>query len=130
RLTAYGIESSASSGNPTLTLGFYYGGVASTLLAGNAGLALGTSAASWPWKMVMDMNVRTTGSSGTVWCLGILWWPTSLAAWGNTPMPLTQTMPITVSTTTANALTCGATYSSAVASTSITVEDMIVELVN
>jgi hypothetical protein len=130
RMVAYGIESSASSGNPTLTLGFYYGGVAGTLLAANASLATGTSAVSWPWRMEMDMRIVTVGSSGTVWCNGKIFWPTSLAAWGITPVTLTQTMPVTINTTTANALTCGATYTSAVSGVTITCEDLLVELLN
>jgi hypothetical protein len=131
RLTAHGILSTASSGNPTLTLGFYYAGVAGTALLTTGAVNVGAnSLANAPWRIWADVEVRTIGSSGTTWANGMFSNPTALATCTITPMPATQTQPITVNTTTANAITCGATWGSAVSGTSITCEGMIVELLN
>jgi hypothetical protein len=130
RLTAYGVLTTASSGNPTLTLGFYYGGVASTALLTTGALTVTASLTNAPWRLTADVRVVTVGSSGTTWSSGLVYNPSSLTANAITFMPATQTQPITINTTTANALTCGATWGSAVAGTSITCEDMVIELLN
>ena len=126
RITAYGIFS--TTGTPTLLLGAYYGGVAGTLLAATAANATGNNAASWPWQLFCDIFVRTTGSSGTVWCNGLVNLGTSLTTF-STPyfVPSSQTQPITINTTTANALTVGAQWGASSASNTITCEDAYFE---
>jgi len=125
RLTAYGIYS--SSGTPTLILGGYYGGVAGTALAATAANAVASGAASDPWQLSLDIFVRTTGSSGTVWCNGLVNVGSSLTGVTTYTIPSSQTQPITINTTTANALTVGAQWSSSSASDTITCEDLYVE---
>jgi hypothetical protein len=128
RLSAYGIFS--TTGTPTLLMGFYYGGVAGTLLAATAATATGSGAAAWPWEAHLNFRVVTIGTSGTVWCKGWVDTPTGLAALTRTPIPITQTQPITVDTTTSKALTFGAQWGTSSASNTITCEDFIVESLN
>jgi hypothetical protein len=125
RITAYGIFSTTAT--PTLLLGGYYGGVAGTLLAATAANTTGTATA-WPWQLWLDILVKTTGSSGTVWCNGMVNLGTSLTTF-TTPyfLPSSQTQPITINTTTANALTVGAQWGAASSSNTITCEDAYVE---
>jgi hypothetical protein len=126
RLTANGIFS--TTGTPTLLLGGYYGGVAGTLLAATAANTTGSGAASWPWQLFLDILVKTIGSSGTVWCNGQVTLSTTLAGAASFyNLPTTQTQPITINTTTANALTVGAQWGTASASNTITCEDAYIE---
>jgi len=125
RLTAYGIFS--TTGTPTLLIGGYYGGVAGTALAASAAITTGSGAASWPWRFEMDMYIRSTGSSGTAWCMGLLFLGTSLTAASVNIAPATQTQPVTINTTTANAITAGAQWGSASSSNTITCEDAYIE---
>ena len=128
RLTAYGIFSNTST--PNLTLGFYYGGVSGVALLTSGAIATTTGATSWPWEMQMLMEVRSIGSSGTVWCKGWLDLPTSLTAISRTSMPATQTQPVTINTTTNSALTAGATWGTNSSSNTLTCEGFIVEQMN
>jgi hypothetical protein len=125
RITAYGIYSAVST--PTLLLGVYYGGVAGTALAATAANTAGNGV-SWPWQLYLDIYVRTVGSSGTLWCNGMVNLGTSLATF-STPyfIPSSQTMPVTVNSTTANALTVGAQWGASSASNTITCEDAYIE---
>ncbi len=125
RLTGYGIYS--TTGTPTLILGVYYGGGAGTLLAATAANATASGAASYPWKITLDIYIRSAGSSGTVWCSGQADVGSSLTAYTSYALPSSQTQPITVSTVVANALTVGATWGTASASNTITCEDAYVE---
>jgi hypothetical protein len=126
RITGYGIYS--TTGTPNLTLGIYYGGVAGTLLAGTAANATASGAASYPWKITLDIYVRSAGSSGSVWCNGQCDVGSALTTYTGYALPNSQTQPITgLSTTTANALTIGATWGTASSSNTITCEDAYVE---
>jgi hypothetical protein len=125
KVTGYGIYS--STGTPTLLLGVYYGGVAGTLLAATAANAVANNAASYPWRLELDIYVRTTGSSGTLWCNGSAKVGSSLTAWTEYVIPSSQTQPITVNSTTANALTIGAQWSASSSSNTVTCEDAYFE---
>lgn len=126
RLTAYGIFST-TTGTPTLLLGGYYGGVAGTLLAATAANATTNNSASWPWQLYLDIYVRTTGSSGTVWCNGTVNVGSALTTFNTYAIPSSQTQPITINTTTANALTVGAQWGTSSASNTVTCEDAYIE---
>jgi hypothetical protein len=127
RLTAYGIYSAVST--PTLLLGAYYGGVAGTALAATAANTAGNGA-SWPWQLYLDIYVRTVGSSGTLWVNGLVNLGSSLTAYTGYALPSSQTQPITVNTTTANALTVGAQWGASSASNTITCEDAYIEAIS
>jgi hypothetical protein len=128
RLVGYGIFS--TTGTPNLTLGGYYGGVAGTLLAGTGTVATGNNAASWPWRLQLEIYVRSLGASGTVWCNGLVSLGTSLTAMSQLWIPNSQTQPITINTTTANALTIGATWGTSSSSNTITCEDAYIEAIS
>lgn len=119
-LVAYGIFS--NTGTPTLNLGFYYGGVAGTALLTSGAITTTTGATSWPWHMEAWVEVKTLGTTGTVWSKGWLDLPTSLTAIARTSMPATQTQPVTVDTTTAKAITAGATWGTSSASNTLTLQ--------
>lgn len=130
RMTAYGIYS--NTGTPTLLLGAYYGGVAGTALAATAANATPSGVTGVPWQLVCDIYVRSIGSSGTVWANGtVSVFQTLAGGVSNNPtvysIPTTQTQPITINTTTANALTVGAQWGISSASNTITCEDLYVE---
>jgi hypothetical protein len=128
RITAYGTFS--TTGTPTLLIGGYYGGVAGTALAATAANATGSGAASWPWQLWLDIYVRTVGSSGTLWTNGLVNLGSSLTAFTTYALPSSQTQPITVNTTTANALTVGAQWGTSSASNTITCQDAYIEAIS
>jgi len=128
RLIGYGIFS--TTGTPNLTLGGYYGGVAGTALATTGAVATGSAAASWPWRLQLEIYVRSLGASGTVWVNGLVFLGTSLTATSALWIPNSQTQPVTINTTTANALTIGATWGTASASNTITCEDAYIEAIS
>jgi hypothetical protein len=125
RMTAYGIYS--TTGIPTLILGAYYGGVAGTAMVVTAANSTPSGAASYPWQFSLNIRVVTTGSSGTLWVAGLASVGSSLTAFAQYALPSSQTQPITVNTTTANALTIGAQWGTVSASNTITCEDLYVE---
>jgi hypothetical protein len=126
RMTAYGIF--GNTGTPTLLLGVYYGGVSGTLIAATAANTTASGVTAIPWQLVCDIYVRTVGSSGTVWANGQVTLSTTLAGAASFyNIPTTQTQPITVNTTTANAITVGAAWGTANASNTITCEDAYLE---
>lgn len=128
KIRGYGIYSTTS--NPTLLLGIYYGGVAGTAIAASAANATASGAASYPWRLELDIFVRTVGSSGTVWANGWSKVGSSLTAYAEYALPSSQTQPVTISTTTANAWSIGAQWGTANASNTITCEDYIIELLD
>lgn len=127
RVTGYGIYSTTAT--PTLLLGVYYGGVAGTALAATAANATGTATA-WPWNIRLEIYVRSTGSSGTLWCNGLAQVGSSLTAYTGYALPSSQTQPITINTTTANAITVGAQWGTNSSSNTITCEDAYVEAIS
>jgi hypothetical protein len=126
RITASGVF--GNTGTPTLLLGVYYGGVGGTLLAATAANATASGVTAIPWQLFCDIYVRGAGSSGSVWCNGQVTLSTTLAGAANFyNLPTTQTQPIGINTTTANALTVGAAWGTANSSNTITCEDAYVE---
>ncbi len=128
RLTAHGVFS--TTGTPTLLLGAYYGGVAGTALAATAATTTGSGAAAWPWRLELLFQVRSLGSSGTVWAQGWCDFPTSLTALTRTSIPVTNAQLVTVNTGTNSALTVGAQWGTSSASNTVTCEDFVVEQQN
>jgi hypothetical protein len=127
RVEAYGIFST-TTGTPTLLLGAYWGGVAAvTPLAATAANATVNSLTAVPWQLRLNIRVITVGAAGTVWCAGWAKMATSLTTMTEYALPSTQTMPITINTTTANALTIGAQWGTSSASNTITCEDCLIE---
>jgi hypothetical protein len=125
RMEAYGIYS--TTGGPTLLLGAYWGGVAQTALAATAANVAATGAAAWPWQLRLNIRVVTVGAAGTVWCAGWVKVASTIALMTEYVLPSTQTQPVSINTTTANALTVGAQWGTSSASNTITCEDLLVE---
>jgi len=123
RLRCRAFGSFSTTGTPTLLLGFYYGGVAGTALAATGATTTGT-ASSWPWWAELLLEVRTTGSSGTVMCQGAVYLATSLTAVTTIPIPATALAAVTVDTTSAKAVTVGAQWGTSSASNTITCQVM------
>ncbi len=142
RLTAHGSYSITTGGTATFTLGFCWGGTTLTggplWLANAAGLTTVTGAASWPWKMTYEGEFRALGvTTGSIQGAGRLWWPTSLTAWGNQPIPQTAAARTLALTGTGNVgnpnlsqpVTVGAICSSVTGTPSITCNRLTVELI-
>jgi hypothetical protein len=128
RVTAYGVFSTAAT--PNLALAVYYGGAAAgTQLATSGNIVAGT-ATNWPWTLSYSFNVRTIGSSGTIWGQGKLDLGTSLTAFSASALPSTAANPVTISTVSLNSLTIAAQWGTSSSSDTITCEDFIVELLN
>jgi hypothetical protein len=128
RIKAHG-QYTSTSATPTLTLGVYWGGVAGVALASAATLAASASGTAWPWLLEYEGEFRALGSSGSIQGIGVLYWPTSLTAWAEQPIPQTAAARlVTVNTGAAQPVTIGAVWSSATGSPSLTCNHLSVEL--
>lgn len=122
----------SSTGTPTYTLGFYFGGVAGVALAASSAKTTASGAAAHPWKMRYRGVVRAVGSSaGQIVGSGELYFPTSLTAWTSSPIPeVAASRTVTIDTTSAKIITVGTACSANSASNTITCDDISVKLVN
>lgn len=126
----------STSATPTMTLGFYWGGVAGTAIATISGVAISASATSWPWIMEWFGNFRVLdtsagGTTGTIIGQGRFWWPSSLTAWASAGIPFPTTAAartVSVNTTGNNQLALGCTFSSTTGTPTLTCNDLTVEL--
>lgn len=129
RLTAFGVLSNTASG--TIVLGFYYGGVAGALpLAASAATAPGAAVTNVPWRLEATATVRTVGATGTIITQGFLDLGSSVSAVAHLPIPATALATVTIDTTSAKALTVGATWSANSASNTLTCHQFLVEAMN
>ncbi len=115
---AYGTFSNTST--PTLLLGFYYGAVAGTALAATSAITTTTGATNWQWVLHYEGEVRSVGSAGTIIGHGYLDLATSLTAFTHRPIPETALATVSIDTTTAKAITVGATWGTNSASNTLT----------
>ena len=120
-LRAHGVFST-TTGPPTLLLGFYYGGVAGTALGTTGAFTTTASVTNVPWRIQLDVDVWTDGTTGTCKTQG---WAgmgtTGVTAWSFVPIPNTaNTGTVTIDTTTAKNITVGAQWSAASASNTVT----------
>lgn len=130
---AAGILSTAASANPTLLLGIYWGGIAGTVLGTFPAWTAVVSAASWAWSLRVKVVWRAVGASGTAsaYTAGFCLMPATASAY-QAAVPITTAQPVAASldTTASKTLTLGATWSSAVASTSVTCQQFTVDVKN
>ncbi len=124
RFTAWAIASNTST--PTLNLGIYYGGVSGTPLCTSGTITTTTSMSSWQWLIVVEAEVITLGSSGTIRAYGWVDIPTSATAVTRQSMSSTS-QDVTVNTTTNSALTFGATWSASSSSNTLTCKGFKIE---
>lgn len=129
RLRARGEVTQGTTGN-TLSIGFWWGGVAGTAIAALAGVTVGVSATAWPWWLEWEGEVRATGSAGSVKGCGYLSPPTSLAAdQANIPVPATAAArTVTLDMSAAKAVTVGAAFSATTGGVSVTCYSLTAEL--
>jgi len=129
RLRARGEATQGTTAN-TLSIGFYWGGVAGTAIAAITGVTVAVSAAAWPWWLEWEGEVRATGSAGSVKGCGYLSPPTSLAGdQANFPIPVTAAArTVSVDMSAAKAVTVGAAFSGVTGGVSVTCYGLTVEL--
>jgi len=126
RLTAWGVFSTTST--PTLSLGFYLGGVAGAALLTTGAITTGTTLTNVPWLVEAIVVIRTTGATGSAKSRGRCEFGTSVSAISHLPMPNTaDTSTVTIDTTTAKQFTVGAQWGTANASNTITCQHFLVE---
>lgn len=68
RLTAYGRHSTTAT--PTVTFRIRWGGVAGTVLAASGAITAGSAVTAAIWKVEAVLQVRSNGSSGTIFTVG------------------------------------------------------------
>lgn len=124
----------STTGTPTLALGFYIGTVAgaiTTVIAESGAITTGSGAAAWPWDLEWTGVCTGTGASGTVVGSGTLQLGTSLTAFTNSTIPVTQALrTITWDTTIARAIGVCATYNTSSASNTVKTNNHMGLLVN
>jgi hypothetical protein len=121
----------SNTGTPTLLLGVYYGGVAGVALAASAAITTTTGAASWPFHLEYHGKVVSVGSAGQMRGYGFLDLPTSLVVGSRRAIPETAAARlVTIDTTVAKAVTIGAQWSTSSASNTLTVDDIVVDILN
>ena len=120
----------STTATPTLLMGFYYGGVAGVALGATTAMTCGTATA-WPWQLYYKGRVRLPGSTGSIvgqgWChLG-----TSLTVASLNMLPATAAArTVTIDTTTAKTITCGATWGTLSASNTLTCDEFFMNVLN
>lgn len=68
RIIAYGRHS--TTGTPTLTFRVRWGGVSGTILAQSGAMTTGSAVVNAIWKIDVLLQVRSNGSSGTIFAIG------------------------------------------------------------
>jgi hypothetical protein len=117
-LKAWGVFSTTAT--PTLSLGFYYGGVAGVALGTTGAVTTGSGVTNVPWRIQLDVDVWTDGTTGTAKTQGWAGFGTGVAAWSFLPIPNTaNTATVAVDTTTSKLLTVGAQWGAASASNTV-----------
>ncbi len=124
RWVAYAIASNTAT--PTLLLGVYYGGVTGTALCTSGAITTTTAMSAWTWRIEVDSEVISTGTSGTIRSYGWIDIPTSATAVTRQQMNGTA-QDVTVNTTTTSALTVGAQWGASSASNTLTIKGFKIE---
>jgi hypothetical protein len=106
----------STTATPTLLLGIYYGGVAGIALAASLAITTGSGVTTVPWRIDLDTDIWTAGSSGTASSQGVLHIGTSVSAHNTSPLPQVAQTTVTVDTTAAKILTVGAQWGTSSAS--------------
>lgn len=117
-----------------LTLGFYIGTVAgaiTTVISEAGAQTAGTTPAAWPWHMEWRGIVTATGVSGSLTGSGRLDFGTSLTAFAQSAMPVSQALrTFTWDTTIPRAIGVCATYGASSASNQVKTNLLNVALLN
>lgn len=139
RLTVYGRHS--TTGTPTLTFRTRWGGVAGTVLCASGAITAGSTVTAAMWRMEVLIQVRSNGSSGTVFATGEVELaedaaPTVGSATNATAISLMGSAgvatpaAVTADLTADTALAITATWSAASASNTLTGHNYVLEALN
>lgn len=139
RLTAYGRHSTTAT--PTLTFALRWGGVTGTVVAQSGALTCGSGVTAAPWKVELTLQVRSNGSTGTVFVMGeAICWDDAVGSTGsatNAPGIAAMTSAgaatpaaVTVDLTADSALSLTADWSAASASNTLTGHIYVIEALN
>lgn len=120
----------SNTGTPTLTSGFYYGGVAGVALAATTAVTTTTAMTAWTWYMEYIGIIRSLGASGTILGMGRIEVPTSLTAMTPRRIPETALATVTIDTTVGKDLTLGLTWGTSSGSNTATDHGMTAEVLN
>jgi hypothetical protein len=138
---AFGVVSNVVTTPGTLTMRVRWGGVAGTLLAATAALALDTTARTNAlWMMRATLVCRSPGATGSFMNSGEFWTPDTLsstaanllpALMGSAGNPLASgNAAVTVDTTTAKLLSVTAQFSVSTNPTNLTCQQRIIRVIN
>lgn len=139
RLTVYGRHS--STGTPTLTFALRWGGVSGTIVAQSGAITVGATITNAPFKLELLLQVRSNGSTGTVFVMGeAICWDDAVGTTGsatNAPAVAAMTSAgasvpaaVTVDLTADTALSVTADWSAASASNTLTGHIYVLEALN
>lgn len=125
----------STTGTPTLQVGAIYGATAGaaggTALAQSGAITTATGAAAFPWHYNISGIITATGTSGILYCQGILDLGTSLTAVASSWCPVTAAArSVTIDTTTAKSWGLGAAFSVSSVSNQIIVDTFTVHILN
>lgn len=125
----------STTGTPTLSIGAIYGATAGaaggTALAQSAAITTGSGAAAWPWHYNISGIITAAGTSGVLYCQGILDLGTSLTAVTSQWCPTTAAgRSVTIDTTVAKSWGLGAAWGTSSASNQIIVDTFTVHILN
>jgi hypothetical protein len=124
------LELTTASATPTLTLGFYWGGIAGVAVAAGAAIAVPAAITAGEVIAEYEGEFRVLGASGSLKGSGRIYMPTTLTAFA-TPIPIPQTAAartVTVNTVNGSIVTVGANWSVATGAPSITCTHLHAEL--
>lgn len=110
----------STTATPTLLLGVYYGAVAGTALGTTGAITTTSGVTNVPWRLELDLVVRTVGSSGTAFSEGCVAGISGTVGVSEVPIPASAPAAVTIDTTAAKALTIGAQWGASSASNTIT----------
>lgn len=125
RMTVTGKYSTTST--PTLNVGTYWGGVAGTALCTTGTVTMPSSVTNQSFVYEALLIVRTIGSAGSIFAAGA--WTVTTSATASTAYGAPQSAPAvtgSLDTTSAKALTFGATWGTNSASNTLTVNNFTV----
>jgi len=123
RITAHGTSINNSGSSATYTLRAKFGSTVLCLNNSPSGISHTTSANTYGWTLSCDVTVITTGAGGTVEANGDV-------RWRGVAVQSINTAAISVNTTATQAPTISVTMTFAHASTSATMRQLIVEVLN
>lgn len=123
----------STTATPTINLGFYIGTVAGAITTDIAlsGTITAGTATAWPWDMEWLGTCTAVGTAGSITGSGTLQLGTSLTAFANSAIPITQALrTFAIDTTIARAIGVSGTWGTSSASNAVVTNTLSVMLLN